>query len=274
MVQGRLGSQPVKGPRAARHQVCCQGSGNSTIVFSHGFGTDQHAWSAVAPHFAERARCILFDLPGAGPLLPEDFDVRLYGSIASYADDLLDLLDELEIEKCRYVGHSVSGMIGLLAAIEAPHRFDQLLLLNTSPRYLNDEAYVGGFEAVALEQLLTAMAQNYHGWVAGFTPQAIPSGRPEAVDDFAGSLLSMRPEVSVQIARMIFQTDIRTLLPHVHVPTVFLQTRDDIAVPPEASRWMTQQVNGSELVWIDAQGHLPHLSAPDTVIQALDERLY
>ncbi|WP_420137781.1 alpha/beta fold hydrolase [Sphingomonas sp.] len=274
MVQDYRIGQEVTGKRASRHHVHAQGSGKDTLIFSHGFGTDQSAWSAVAPHFAERARCILFDLPGAGPLLPEDFDARLYGSIAGYADDLLNLLDELEIEKCRYIGHSVSGMIGLLAAIEAPHRFDQLLLLNASARYLNDTSYVGGFEKAALEHLLGEMARNYHGWVAGFTPQAIPSGRPEAVSEFAASLLAMRPEVSVQISRMIFQTDIRTLLPHVHVPTVLLQSRDDIAVPPEASRWMAQQIEDAELVWIDAQGHLPHLSAPDAIIEALDERLH
>ena len=273
MAQNLVGGHDVRGTRASRHRVQTLGSGQDTLVFSHGFGTDQSAWAAVAPHFAERARCVLFDLPGAGPLLPEDFDVRLYGSIAGYADDLLDLLDELGIEKCRYVGHSVSGMIGLLAAIEAPHRFEQLLLLNASPRYLSDQPYVGGFEPAALEHLLGEMARNYHGWVAGFTPLAIPSGRPEAVSDFATSLLAMRPEVSVQIARMIFQSDIRTLLPHVHVPTVLIQTKDDIAVPPDATRWMAQRIERSELVWIDAQGHLPHLSAPDMIVKALHEHL-
>ena len=47
---------------------------------------------------------------------------------------------------CIFVGHSVSSMIGVLAAIEEPQRFARLILIGPSPRYINEADYVGGFE--------------------------------------------------------------------------------------------------------------------------------
>lgn len=132
-----------QGPLARRHKARLIGSGSRLVVFSHGLGTDQSAWDAIIERLPANICALVFDLPGAGPLLPAGFDPEDYSSIADYADDLLKLLDELGIERCTFVGHSVSGMIGVLASIEEPARFEQLVLLNASPRYLNSDGYVG-----------------------------------------------------------------------------------------------------------------------------------
>jgi sigma-B regulation protein RsbQ len=249
------------------------GTTGEHIVFSHGFGTDQTAWSKIAGPLSVGARCVLFDLPGASPHLPVNFDERRYRSIAGYADDLLNLLDELEISRCTYVGHSVSGMVGALAAIEAPERFSRLVLLNASPRYINCPGYIGGFESYEIEALLEAMSSNYQAWVAGFSSLVIPAGLPSALADFAAGLLLMRPDVSARIARMIFEGDTRHILPHLRVPTLLLQSREDVAVPAEVAAYLLATIPTAELNWIEAVGHLPHMSAPDQVLEVLRERL-
>jgi sigma-B regulation protein RsbQ len=257
------------GALARRHRVAIVGDGPELVVFSHGFGTDQSAWSAICPQLADRATCILYDLPGAGPWLPDDFDAAHYGSIGRYADDLLALLDELQVERCAFVGHSVSGMVGALASIEDPARFSRLVLLNASPRYLDGEGYRGGFDRPQLEGLFEAMARNYHGWVAGFAPMAVPEGLPDAVTIFADGLLAMRPDVATRISRMIFESDVRALLPLVTTPTTLIHSNADVAVPAEVADYLKAHIVGAELVRIDAGGHLPHLSAPDIVLAAL-----
>ena len=266
--------RPIGGKLAAHLRATMLGTVGEHIVFSHGFGTDQAAWSQIAPPLSLGARCVLFDLPGASPVLPVSFDERRYRSIAGYADDLLNLLDELEISRCTYVGHSVSGMVGVLAAIEAPERFSKLVLLNASPRYINCPGYVGGFETGEIDALLEAMSSNYQAWVAGFSSLVMPAGLPSALADFSAGLPSMRPDVSTRIARMIFQGDTRHILPQLKVPTLLLQSREDVAVPPEVAAYLLAKIPAAELKWIDAAGHLPHMSAPDQVLEVLRGHLY
>jgi pimeloyl-ACP methyl ester carboxylesterase len=263
----------LDGPLAHRHRVRIVGDGPDLVVFSHGLGTDQSAWHAVLDQLPDRCCAMLFDLPGAGPLLPDTFDLAAYDRLDRFAEDLLALLDEMGIERCRYVGHSVSGMIGALAAVRAPHRFVQMVMLNASPRYLNDGDYHGGFEQEEVEGLLAAIKTNYEGWVAGFAPLAVAQDVPEAVTDFARGLLAMRPDVTLGVARTIFQSDLRAILPRIKVPTVLIHAHGDIAVPGEVAHYLNRHIRNSRLVWIAAQGHLPHLSAPEEIGRVLQVHL-
>lgn len=259
----------MDGPLARRHRVTLVGTGERVVMLSHGFGTDQSAWSAVLERLPHDLCFLLYDLPGAGPLLPADFDPGRYRSLSSFADDLLALLDEIGVHRLSFVGHSVSGMVGVLAALEDPDRFERLVLLNASPRYLDDGDYHGGFSRADLDGLLDAMAANYAAWIAGFAPVAVGGDVPHAVEAFSTGLLRMRPDVTLRIARAIFESDIRPLLGKLTTPTDLIHSHDDIAVPPSVATYMRDQIPGSVLTWIDATGHLPHLSAPGTVAAAL-----
>jgi sigma-B regulation protein RsbQ len=266
MAQGAL---RFDGTLARRHRAHAIGSGADLIVFSHGLGTDHSSWARLLESLPDRYTALLFDLPGAGPLLPEDFDTDNYRTLAPFADDVLALLEEVGVARCTFVGHSVSGMIGVLAGIEDPGRFEQLALLNSSPRYLNDEDYRGGFEPQELAELFDAMGSNYQAWVAGFAPMAVDARAPAAVESFSASLLAMRPDVTIAVARTIFGSDVRALLPALTVPALLVHSRSDIAVPEAVALYLHRMIAGSRLVWIDASGHLPHLSAPRDVARAL-----
>ncbi|KAK8446548.1 hypothetical protein SEVIR_9G504800v4 [Setaria viridis] len=159
------------------------GSGDRVVVLSHGFGTDQSAWSRVLPYLTRDHRVVLYDLVCAGSVNPEHFDFRRYDTLDSYVDDLLAILDALRIPRCAFVGHSVSAMIGILASIRRPELFAKLILIGASPRFLNDNDYHGGFELPEIQQVFAAMAANYSAWATGPTSAAAPpssSSRPRA----------------------------------------------------------------------------------------------
>lgn len=118
------------------HNVTIVGSGEQYVVLGHGFGSDQSVWKYVLPYLVNDFKVILYDLMGAGSTNPEDFSFSRYSSLHAYADDLLAILEELEIESCVYVGHSVSGTIGMIASIERPEVFKKLVLLASSARYV------------------------------------------------------------------------------------------------------------------------------------------
>ncbi len=259
----------LSGPLAVRHKARLIGNGSKLVVFSHGLGNDQRSWEAIIRQLPSDISALVYDLPGAGPLLPADFYPENYTSVADYADDLLNLLDEIGVERSTFIGHSVSGMVGILASIEEPARFEQLVLLNASPRYLNDDGYIGGFEQAELDSLFMAMSANYQAWVAGFAPAAVGVDVPEAIMDFSAGSLAMRPDVTAKIARMIFTSDLRHVVGLVSVPTLLIHAREDIAVPAAVGRFLHEHIEGSRIEWIDSPGHLPHLTAPDEVAAVL-----
>jgi sigma-B regulation protein RsbQ len=254
----------------ARNHVNLLGQGSKTIIFAHGFGTDQTAWCNQVKVFEPNYRIVLFDLVGCGQSDLSAYSPRRYSSLYSYGEDLLDLCHELKLENCIFVGHSVSGMLGILAALSEPKRFSQLILLNPSPRYLNDGEYIGGFEQSDLDGVYGAMSSNYHAWASGFAQAMMGNpDQPELARGFARTLSGMRPDIAVAIAKTIFQSDHRGDLSRLEVPTTILQSTHDPAVPAGVGEYMVQQIPKSRLVPIVAEGHLPHLSKPEAVSAAI-----
>ena len=111
------------------------GAGERTIVLSHGFGSDQSAWDAIRPTLNRDFRVISYDLAGAGPDGEGSYVAKRHASLYGYADDLIGILEELHVEDCIYIGHSVSGMIGAAAAAARPDVFGHLIMIGASPRY-------------------------------------------------------------------------------------------------------------------------------------------
>lgn len=257
-----------------RNHVHIVGQGNQALVFAHGFGSDQSAWRHQVKAFSPFYRLLLFDHVGAGQSDMSAYSPRRYRTLYSYAEDVLELLAELRLTEVIFVGHSVSGMVGLLAALLDPSRFRQLVFVSASPRYLNDPAtnYIGGFEQSDLDALYASMSANYYAWAGGFAPLAMANpDRPELAIEFARTLSAIRPDVAQAVARVIFQSDHRTELPKLKVPTTILQSNNDIAVPPQVGQYMADKIPQAELINIDAEGHLPHLSAPALVTRTLAE---
>jgi sigma-B regulation protein RsbQ len=241
-----------------------------TIVFAHGFGTDQTAWEKVAAAFSNDFKIVLYDNVGAGQSDPGSFSPNRYDTLHSYAEDLLAILRSLNLTDVIMVGHSLSGMISLLASVKEPARFKKLILVGASPRYLDSDGYKGGFTQEMLDGLYAAMANNYYAWVSGFAPMVMENAdRPELAESFAQSLVAIRPDIAQSVVRVIFQSDHRAELPNVTIDTLLLQTQHDNAVPAEVALYLNKQITNSQLKTVAAEGHFPHISAPDEIIREI-----
>src|ERR1700751_1742448 len=118
--------------------------------------------------------------------------------------------------------------------------------------------------------MCAAVQQNYAAWAAGFAPAAMGNpGRPELAEQFAAGLASLRPDIALATMRVIFQLDRRADLPKVRPRTWILQSSRDIAVPQSVGRYLQQRIAGSHYQELDAEGHFPHISAPQAVNQAI-----
>lgn len=257
-----------------RHHVRLVGTGTQTVVLAHGFGSDQTAWRHLERAFLPHYRLVLFNMVGATSANIDHYSPHRYKSLHSYAADLLELLSALDLQQVIYVGHSMSAMIGVLAALSQPARFAKLILLNASPHYLNDGSYRGGFEPSDIEGLYAAMAANYHTWASGYASQAMGNGdRPELSAEFTATLSAIRPDVAVAVARLIFQSDHRADLAQLTIPALVVQSNQDVAVPLAVGQYLAHHIPRAELVVIAAEGHLPHVSAPAEVIRVIHRYL-
>jgi sigma-B regulation protein RsbQ len=253
-----------------RNNVRIRGKGEQPMIFAHGFGCDQNMWRFVSPAFEADFKTVLFDHVGAGRSDLAAYDPVKYGSLAGYADDLIEIVRELDLKNAIVVGHSVSSMIGALACIKQPELFAGLVMVGPSPRYINDEDYIGGFSEAQIAELLIFLEENHMGWSAAMAPAIMGNpDRPELGEELTDSFCRTNPEIAQQFARVTFMSDNRNDLPKVRTPTLILQCSSDIIAPESVGEFVHRSIPGSQLSLLDAAGHCPNLSAPEEVIREI-----
>ena len=257
----------------ARNNVTVAGDpAGRPMLFAHGFGCDQNMWRYVAPAFGHRYRTVLFDHVGAGGSDLAAYDPDRYSTLDGYARDVLEICDALDLRDVVFVGHSVSAMIGVMAAGTEPDRFGALVLVGPSPRYIDDDVngYVGGFTAGDIDGLLVSLDSNYLGWSQAMAPAIMGTpDRPELGEELAASFCRTDPEIARHFARVTFLSDNRHDLGAVTVPTLVLQCSRDVIAPPAVGDYVHQAIPHSQLVLMSATGHCPNLSAPEETIRAI-----
>ncbi len=255
-----------------RNNVKIAGQGTRSMVFAHGFGCDQNMWRFIAPAFEDSFRTVLFDNVGAGGSDLSAFSAVKYSHLRGYSDDVVEIGRALNIKGGIFVGHSVSAMIGVLAAKKAPELFESLVLVGPSPRYIDDDGYTGGFSAAQIEELLDFLDSNHMGWSAAMAPAIMGNpDRPELGQELTNSFCRTDPEIAKHFARTTFMSDNREDLPGLEARALVLQCKEDVIAPVSVGEYVHRQLPNSKLVILDATGHCPNLSAPDAVIKAIRE---
>jgi sigma-B regulation protein RsbQ len=240
------------------------------MLFAHGFGCDQNMWRFVTPTFEATHRLVLFDHVGHGRSDLSAFDRFKYRTLQGYADDVLEICSALDLRDAIFVGHSVSAMIGVLAAIREPQRFSRLVLIGPSPCYVNEGEYVGGFSRDDVERLLDFLDSNQLGWSSAMAPAIMGNpDRPELAAELANSFCRTDPQIASHFARVTFLSDNRADLSKVTTPSLILQCSNDVIAPRCVGEYVHRQLVGSSIVYMSASGHCPNLSEPEETAAAI-----
>lgn len=255
-----------------RNNVHIQGKGKRAMIFAHGFGCDQHIWRSVAPSFERRFSTVLFDYVGAGSADSKAYSEEKYSTLNGYAEDVVDLGVELNIENAIFVGHSISGMIGVLASLKAPRMISDLVLIAPSPRYLDDHNYIGGLTPEQMAEQLRSIETDFMGWATTMAPIIMRNeDRPELSRQLLENFSRTDPTFAKAAARTFFTIDTRSELPHVQARSLVMQCRDDLLAPVAVGKYMQRKIPNSELIFMTARGHYPQLSAPNDTIDAIQD---
>ncbi len=257
-----------------RNNILISGAGSRPLVFMHGFGCDQHVWRHVTAAFEKDYRIVLFDHVGAGNSDLSQYDEDKYATLDGYASDLIEIVRELKLQDPIVVGHSISSMIAMLAAIREPALFSKLVMVGPSPSFLNDGDYPGGFERKDIDDLLAAMDSNFFGWSSMIAPVIMGNPeRPELAGELNENFCRTDPTIARQFARVTFLADCRDYLPKLSVPSLILQCSADALAPLAVGEYLHAQLKGSTLAVLTATGHCPHLSEPSELVAVMREWL-
>lgn len=252
-----------------RNNVRVLEGGPPTLLYAHGFGCQQDMWSSVVPAFAGQYRQVLFDYVGAGGSDLSSFDAARYSQLAGYAQDMLDVCDALGLARdVVLVAHSVSCSIGMLAAIQRPQLFRQLVLVGPNPCFVNDPPYVGGFDRSDLQELLALMDRNFMGW-AQFLAPVVAGSDASSSHRLHESFCSTDPTMARTFAEATFFADNRADLPRVSPACLILQHREDALAPLSVGQYLQAHLPNAQLRVLDVAGHCAHMSHPALVIDAI-----
>lgn len=261
---------------ALRHAVSVMGNvgASETLLFVHGFGTDQQAWRDIMPAFAQDYQLISFDNAGAGRSDPAAFSQPHYLNLQGYVEDVLAICEAYDLMNVTVVGHSMGAMIGAMATLAAPTRFKRLVMIGASPRYLNDGDYHGGFTRKDIDNIYATLLHDFDKWVDTIVPQAASYPlESDVARYFASCLRAVKREHILTILYSILQSDCRKEIRSITVPTLILHTAADAFVPTSVAEFIHESISGSTLTALDVTGHFPHLTHPQLVVTELQSFL-
>lgn len=257
-----------------RNAVTLLGKGEQTIVFAHGLSCNQNMWQYISPHFIDRYQLVLFDHVGSGKSDLNAYDTEKYSTLTGYAQDVIELLEHLQAGPVIFVGHSISSMIGMLAAIERPDLFASIIMIGPSPCYVNDGDYLGGFEEHEIHELLDLMEMNFAGWASYLAPLVIDHvQQPHLKDELEGLFVSSNPRIAREFAEVTFFSDYRARLHELTTRTLIIQCAEDSIVPLNVGHYLATHIPMNELVVMAAKGHYPHISHPEETILHIEQFL-
>lgn len=249
-----------------------KGQGDTALVFAHGFGGSKEDWERYVDYFSKKATTISFDHLGSIYVdIPEELIDTRFSDSTFHTELLLTIIKKYTGGKrvC-LVAHSYSGLLGVNACLKEPSLIDRLVLIGSSPRYLNDENYFGGTSPEGVDEIFRQIADNFMEWIGNFKGAMLQEG-DENGDSFSASILRMGPKRALAIARAIFLSDYRGQLKELNVPTLVIHSSPDPVVSDEAALFLCENILNSRCETIEAGGHFPHLTRYDEVVSLIDD---
>jgi len=238
------------------------------LVLLHAFPIGANLWEPQVRSVPKGWRLITPDLRGFGG--GTEFDSVSALSMADYADDVVDLLQELSVKQAVIGGCSMGGYAALALYQSAPQIFEGLVLANTRAGADSPESRANRRNMLALvdREGPSGVAREMMPKLLGKTTH---ESRPD-VEAGVRRVIKQQSPVAVRSAihRMMHRPDSTPLLAQVSVPTLVITGAEDEMIPVEESRRLASAIRGAKLVIIPGAGHLANLEQPDAFNAALN----
>jgi len=245
-------------------------AGSPALLLIHGFPFDHMMWQAQLETLSPICRVIAPDLRGFGQSKIESVAAAEGVDMATYAADLCELLDSLQVEEPVILcGFSMGGYILWQFAQRFPERVKALVLCGT--RALADSAEVGAARIKTAEEVLSL---GTDGLAKGMLPKLLAAetlaNRPEIVRQVTTMIRQAAPTATAAALRgMARRPDMQSALGGFDWPALVLVGAEDAISPPAEMQAIAKRLPQGKFSEIPAAGHMTVLENPHAVNQAL-----
>jgi 3-oxoadipate enol-lactonase len=234
------------------------------LMLSNSLGTNVSMWDAQIAALTDRFRVLRYDSRGHGrsAVTPGPY------TIEQLARDALALMDALALERVRFCGLSMGGMVGQWLGAHAAQRLSQLVLCNTAARIGTPDVWNTRIDAVNKG----GMAAIVDGVVARWYTAAFIAAAPGAIAATREMLLTTPAAGYIASCAAVRDMDQRDSTTSIAVPTLVIAGAHDGVTPPEAARFLADHIPRARYVELDA-AHLSNVEAEAAFTSALTQFL-
>lgn len=235
------------------------GKGPRTFLAHSAWVGTLEDWLPVMEVLSRSWRAVAYDHRGAGltAARPEEITVEVL------VDDIFNVMDALEIDRCILGGFSNCSPVTVLAALQHPERFEGLVL---------QASHIFPYTAEDVAKSSAWIRRDFSDYAKNFMEWCTPEENVEHIRRWGYHLLTRaEPENAVRLMEFRDGLDVRPLLSRLELPTLVIHGSEDM-IPLEEARWVAEQIPDSELVVMEGTGHLPAMIRGPEVAQAIMRR--
>ncbi|MFC3902727.1 3-oxoadipate enol-lactonase [Acinetobacter marinus] len=223
------------------------------IVFSNSLGTDQGMWQPQVAAFEAQFKVVTYDTRGHG-----QSDVIADTSVQNLAEDVIDILDGLNIEKAHFCGISMGGMTALWLGIHHADRFHSITVANSAAKIWTEDGWNARADAVTANGLTEIVATTHSRW---FSEQF--DYQNDALAQRTIQALANTPALGyAESCRALATADVRDELKNIAIPTLIIAGTFDPVTTVADGELMQAQIPDSVLALIDAS-HVSNIEQPE-----------
>jgi pimeloyl-ACP methyl ester carboxylesterase len=242
------------------------GGEGAPILFSHGLLWSLRMYDAQVAHLREHHRCVAYDHRGQG----RSRDDGSPYDMEKLTDDAAQLVEQLGLAPCYFVGLSMGGFVGLRLAARRPELLRGLVLIESAadaePHGLKYRAMELITRRLGFRPLLAPIMRIMFG--RSFLRDPARSAERRAMEQ---SILALDPARTRRaLEAVVSRRGIEDLLPDVRVPTLVLHGTEDVAITVARARRTANAIPGASWVDVPRAGHTASVEEPAAVNAALD----
>ena len=226
---------------------------NQTLILSNSLGTNYSMWEDNIDELSHHFNILRYDKRGHGESTIHQDKV----SIAELAEDVIELIDELQLKNLYFCGLSIGGLIGQWLGINRPDRFKKLIICNTAAKIGTIEGWETRINQVTnfgLESILDGTAQR---WFSDYYRENNPEKVQAILNDFKANTLQGYVACCSAVAHADFRENLHKLVK----PLLIIAGTKDLVTTVEDSKFIQKNAGLTHLITLDA-AHLSNMEHP------------
>lgn len=224
--------------------------GKPWLMLSNSLGTRLEMWDGQADALAGEYRILRYDSRGHGR---SDAPTGAY-DIDRLGRDALALLDALGVQRTRFCGLSMGGMVGMWLGVNAPERLERLVLCNTGTLLGPPELWTQRIETVTASGMAALTEAVIERW---FTPE-FRAAHPEKVTPVRQMLLDTPAAGYAGCCAAIRDMDQREAVKSIRIPSLVIGGTRDPATPASMAEELASSIPAAQLTLLKA-AHLSNI---------------